>query len=66
MELSKDLFQLLRDRQAKVSGILQQAQAFIAAAMDREVQQSAREGEAPHHKTEEASLCLKYFYKAKT
>ena len=26
--------------------------------MDREVQQSAREREAPHHKTEEPSLCL--------
>ena len=30
MELSKNLFQLLRNRQAKVSGILQQTQAFIA------------------------------------
>ena len=33
----------------------------IAAAMDREVQQSAREGEAPHHKTARnarALLCM--------
>ena len=33
----------------------------IAAAMDRKVQQSAREGEAPHHKTARnarALLCM--------